>query len=76
MSDTASGNAADMAADMAAEAGTAPAGHHRFTVTEDLAGSRVDAGLASFVEPSAELSPEVALIPSHGHTPGHVSVLV
>ncbi len=36
----------------------------------------VDAGLASFVEPSAELSPEVALMPSHGHTPGHVSVLV
>jgi glyoxylase-like metal-dependent hydrolase (beta-lactamase superfamily II) len=36
----------------------------------------VDAGLASFVEPSAHLTPEVALIPSHGHTPGHVSVLI
>ena len=36
----------------------------------------VDAGLASFVEPSAHLAPEVALIPSHGHTPGHVSVLI
>lgn len=36
----------------------------------------VDAGLAAFVEPSAALTPEVSLIPSHGHTPGHVSVLV
>lgn len=36
----------------------------------------VDAGLATFVEPSAALTPEVSLIPSHGHTPGHVSVLV
>ena len=36
----------------------------------------VDAGLATFVEPSAHLAPEVALIPSHGHTPGHVSVLI
>ena len=36
----------------------------------------VDAGLATFVEPSARLTPEVALIPSHGHTPGHVSVLI
>ncbi|WP_459385982.1 RluA family pseudouridine synthase [Arthrobacter humicola] len=39
-----------MAADTAAEAGTAPAGHHRFTVTEDLAGSRVDAGLARLMD--------------------------
>jgi glyoxylase-like metal-dependent hydrolase (beta-lactamase superfamily II) len=36
----------------------------------------VDAGLATFVEPSARLAPEVVLIPSHGHTPGHVSVLI
>lgn len=36
----------------------------------------VDAGLATFVEPDVEITPEVALLPSHGHTPGHVSVLV
>jgi len=36
----------------------------------------VDAGLAKFVEPDSAITPEVALIPSHGHTPGHVSVLV
>ena len=35
---------------MAGEAGTAPGGHHRFTVTEDLAGSRVDAGLARLMD--------------------------
>jgi glyoxylase-like metal-dependent hydrolase (beta-lactamase superfamily II) len=36
----------------------------------------VDAGLARFVEPNATIAPGVSLIPSHGHTPGHVSVLV
>lgn len=36
----------------------------------------VDAGLTTFVDPDSALTPEVALIPSHGHTPGHVSVLV
>jgi glyoxylase-like metal-dependent hydrolase (beta-lactamase superfamily II) len=36
----------------------------------------VDAGLATFVEPDAVITPGVTLIPSHGHTPGHVSVLV
>jgi glyoxylase-like metal-dependent hydrolase (beta-lactamase superfamily II) len=36
----------------------------------------VDAGLATFVEPEATLVPEVSLIASHGHTPGHVSVLI
>jgi len=36
----------------------------------------VDAGLTAFVEPSANLTPQVALIPSYGHTPGHVSVLI
>ena len=39
-----------MAADMAGEAGTARAGHRRFTVPEDLAGSRVDAGLARLMD--------------------------
>ncbi len=34
----------------------------------------VDAGLATFVEPTYAITPEVQLIPSHGHTPGHVSV--
>jgi glyoxylase-like metal-dependent hydrolase (beta-lactamase superfamily II) len=36
----------------------------------------VDAGLAAFVEASSQLAPEITLVPSHGHTPGHVSVLI
>jgi glyoxylase-like metal-dependent hydrolase (beta-lactamase superfamily II) len=36
----------------------------------------VDAGLTRFVEPNATIAQGVSLIPSHGHTPGHVSVLV
>jgi glyoxylase-like metal-dependent hydrolase (beta-lactamase superfamily II) len=36
----------------------------------------VDAGLVSFVGPDAAITPEISLIPSHGHTPGHVSVLI
>src|SRR3984957_3373704 len=33
-----------------------------------------DAGLAQFVEPDHRISPEIRLIPSTGHTPGHVCV--
>lgn len=35
-----------------------------------------DAGLVELVEQDHVLSPEVRLIPSNGHTPGHVSVLI
>ncbi|MPY50733.1 MBL fold metallo-hydrolase [Streptomyces acidicola] len=35
-----------------------------------------EAGLVDWTEPDAVLTPEVRLIPTHGHTPGHVSVLV
>ncbi len=45
-------------------------------VFNDSVSPIVDADLATFVEPSANLTPEVALISSHGHTPGHVSVLI
>jgi glyoxylase-like metal-dependent hydrolase (beta-lactamase superfamily II) len=33
-----------------------------------------DAGLVDLVEPDHRLTAEVALMPTHGHTPGHVSV--
>jgi len=36
----------------------------------------VDSGQASFVGPDARLTPEVSLLPSPGHTPGHVSVVI
>ena len=35
-----------------------------------------DAGLIELVEPDRVISPEIRLIPSAGHTPGHVSVLI
>lgn len=36
----------------------------------------VDAGLVHLVESTAEIAPGVRLIPTPGHTPGHVSVLL
>ncbi len=36
----------------------------------------LDAGLAELVEPDHRLSDEIRLIPTHGHTPGHVSVVI
>jgi glyoxylase-like metal-dependent hydrolase (beta-lactamase superfamily II) len=35
-----------------------------------------DAGLAEFVELNHRVSPEIRLIPSTGHTPGHVCVMI
>ncbi|HVY14398.1 MAG TPA: MBL fold metallo-hydrolase [Rhodopila sp.] len=36
----------------------------------------VEAGLATFVETDAVLTPELTLVPTLGHTPGHVSVMI
>lgn len=36
----------------------------------------LDAGLVELVEPDHPLCPEVGLVPSFGHTPGHVSVRI
>jgi glyoxylase-like metal-dependent hydrolase (beta-lactamase superfamily II) len=36
----------------------------------------VDAGLVELVEMDQRLSPEIRLLPTPGHTPGHVSVLI
>lgn len=35
-----------------------------------------DAGLVDMVETTHQICPEVKLLPTHGHTPGHVSVLI
>ena len=35
-----------------------------------------DAGLAQLVETDHRLSPEIRLVPTPGHTPGHVSVMI
>lgn len=36
----------------------------------------IEAGLADFVEPELEITPEIRLIPTPGHTPGHMSVTI
>ena len=36
----------------------------------------VEAGLVEFIDPDFQLTDEVSLIPTPGHTPGHVSVLI
>jgi glyoxylase-like metal-dependent hydrolase (beta-lactamase superfamily II) len=36
----------------------------------------IDGGLAVFVDTDAELAPGIRLLPTPGHTPGHVSVLI
>jgi glyoxylase-like metal-dependent hydrolase (beta-lactamase superfamily II) len=46
------------------------------TVFADSVRPIVDAGLVSFVEPGTTITPEITLLPTHGHTPGHVCVLI
>lgn len=42
----------------------------------DSVGPIVDAGLADRVAPTHRVDGAVSLVPTHGHTPGHVSVLI
>jgi len=58
-------------------ADTSNAGHmDQAQVMADSVKPVIDAGLAQFVETDHVLSPNVRLVPSPGHTPGHVSVLI
>jgi glyoxylase-like metal-dependent hydrolase (beta-lactamase superfamily II) len=36
----------------------------------------VEAGLHTLVEADQQLTPEISLVPTHGHSPGHVSVRI
>lgn len=45
-------------------------------VFEDSVAPIFDAGLATLIPSDHQLTPEVALIPTPGHTPGHVSVQI
>jgi glyoxylase-like metal-dependent hydrolase (beta-lactamase superfamily II) len=49
---------------------------HDSIVTADTVDPVVDAGLADFVPTDFRLTPDVRLVPTPGHTPGHVSVLI
>jgi glyoxylase-like metal-dependent hydrolase (beta-lactamase superfamily II) len=49
-------------------------GYHNFAHLEDALDPVVAAGLVEFIGPEHKVTDEVSLIPTPGHTPGHVSV--
>jgi glyoxylase-like metal-dependent hydrolase (beta-lactamase superfamily II) len=49
---------------------------HGGAIVADSIRPILDAGLATIVEMDARLSPEVSLMPTPGHAPGHVSVVI
>ena len=51
-------------------------GYHHVDHLLDSVDPIVQAGLADFIDPDIQLTDEVSLIPTPGHTPGHVSVLI
>ncbi len=51
-------------------------GYHHVDHLLDSVDPIVQAGLADFIDPDFQLTDEVSLIPTPGHTPGHVSVLI
>ena len=51
-------------------------GYHDLHHMDDSVMPVLDAGLVDFIEPDFKLTDEVSLIPTPGHTPGHVSVLI
>ena len=50
--------------------------HHFMGHLKDAVDPITQAGLADFIEPTLALTDEVSLFPTHGHTPGHVSVMI
>jgi glyoxylase-like metal-dependent hydrolase (beta-lactamase superfamily II) len=51
-------------------------GGEQEAIMQDSVMPIVEAGLAQLVEQDHRLSPEIRLLPTPGHTPGHVSVLI
>lgn len=51
-------------------------GYHHMDHLIDAIDPVIEAGLAELIEPDFQLTDEVSLIPTPGHTPGHVSVLI
>jgi glyoxylase-like metal-dependent hydrolase (beta-lactamase superfamily II) len=51
-------------------------GYHDFEHLHDSIEPVMEAGLVDFIGPDYQVTDEVSLIPTPGHTPGHVSVLI
>jgi glyoxylase-like metal-dependent hydrolase (beta-lactamase superfamily II) len=51
-------------------------GYHHMAHLQDAVDPVVEAGLVQLIDPDFRLTDEVSLIPTPGHTPGHVSVLI
>jgi glyoxylase-like metal-dependent hydrolase (beta-lactamase superfamily II) len=51
-------------------------GYHDVRHMADSIDPITEAGLADFIKPTTKITDEVSLIPTPGHTPGHVSVLI
>ena len=51
-------------------------GYHHMEHLKDAIDPVVEAGLVEFIDADFRLTDEVSLIPTPGHTPGHVSVLI
>jgi glyoxylase-like metal-dependent hydrolase (beta-lactamase superfamily II) len=54
----------------------ATGGYHDFEHLHDSIDPILAAGLADFIGPGHQVTDEVSLFPTPGHTPGHVSVLI
>ncbi|MEP7314401.1 MAG: MBL fold metallo-hydrolase [Pseudomonadota bacterium] len=51
-------------------------GYHHVDHIADSIDPVMEAGLVEFIDPDYKVTDEVSLIPTPGHTPGHVSVLI
>jgi glyoxylase-like metal-dependent hydrolase (beta-lactamase superfamily II) len=51
-------------------------GYHHMDHLIDSIDPVMEAGLVDFIDPDFQITDEVSLIPTPGHTPGHVSVLI
>ena len=54
----------------------ATGGYHDFEHLHDSIDPILEAGLADFIGPEYQVTDEVSLMPTPGHTPGHVSVVI
>ena len=51
-------------------------GYHDLNHMSDAVQPVLDAGLVDFIEPHHRICPELTLMPTPGHTPGHVSICI